>query len=102
METLAELSGDIEQLVAIKQRDPPTRSRFIAGLFRLLSGRRATRLMRMLIKLIRRMGNLMRNIDQSREFVDYLAELHAQFKPKRNFIKLLDGVARAHAPGSKR
>jgi uncharacterized Zn finger protein len=53
------------------------------------------------IKLIRRMGNLMTNIDQSREFGDYLAELHAQFKPKRNFIKLLDGVARAHATGLK-
>ena len=44
----------------------------------------------------------MRNLDQSREFADYLAELHAQFKPKRNFIKLLDAVARAHATGSKR
>lgn len=54
------------------------------------------------IKLIRKIGNLMRNIDQSREFSDYLAELHAQFKPKRNFIKLLDGVARAHATGSRR
>ncbi len=54
------------------------------------------------IKLIRKIGNLMRSIDQSREFADYLAELHAQFKPKRNFIKLLDGVARAHATGSRR
>ena len=54
------------------------------------------------IELIRKMGNLMRNIDQSRKFADYLAELHAQFKPKRNFIKLLDAVARAHATGSKR
>jgi uncharacterized Zn finger protein len=54
------------------------------------------------IKLIRKMGNLMTNIDQSRKFADYLAELHAQFKPKRNFIKLLDAVARAHATGSRR
>jgi uncharacterized Zn finger protein len=54
------------------------------------------------IKLIRKIGNLMRNTDQSREFADYLAQLHAQFKPKRNFIKLLDAVARAHATGSKR
>jgi uncharacterized Zn finger protein len=54
------------------------------------------------IKLIRKMGNLMTNIDQSREFGDYLAALHAQFKPKRNFIKLLDEVARAHVAGSKR
>lgn len=54
------------------------------------------------IALIRKMGNLMRNIDRSREFGDYLAELHAQFKPKRNFIKLLDEVARVHVAGSKR
>jgi len=54
------------------------------------------------IKLIRKMGTLMTNIDQSREFADYLAELHAQFKPKRNFIKLLDAVARTHATGSRR
>lgn len=54
------------------------------------------------ITLIRKMGNLMRAIDRSREFGDYLAELHAQFKPKRNFIKLLDAVARSHATGSRR
>jgi uncharacterized Zn finger protein len=54
------------------------------------------------ITLIRKIGNLMKNIDRPREFADYLAELHAQFKPKRNFIKLLDGVARTHATGSKR
>lgn len=53
------------------------------------------------IELIRKMGNLMRNMGQSRVFADYLAELHAQFKPKRNFIKLLDAVARAHATGTK-
>jgi hypothetical protein len=34
---------------------------------------------------------------QSRQFGDYLAELRVQFKPKRNFIKLLDGVARSAA-----
>lgn len=28
---------------------------------------------------------------QPRQFGDYLAELRAQFKPKRNFIKLLGG-----------
>jgi len=54
------------------------------------------------IMLIRKIGNLMRSIEQSREFGDYLAELHAQFKPKRNFIKLLDAVARAHVTGSRR
>jgi hypothetical protein len=28
------------------------------------------------------------------EFADYLAELRIRFKPKRNFIKLLDEVSR--------
>lgn len=45
------------------------------------------------IKLIRKMGGLMKAQSQSRRFGDYLAELRVQFKPKRNFIKLLDGVA---------
>jgi hypothetical protein len=35
--------------------------------------------------------------EQSIEFADYLANLRAHFKPKRNFIKLLDGVARSAA-----
>ena len=45
------------------------------------------------IKLIRGVGRLMRAQDQSRPFSDYLAELRVQFKAKRNFIKLLDGLA---------
>lgn len=47
------------------------------------------------IKLIRRVGGLMKIENQSRQFDDYLVELRAQFKPKRNFIKLLDGVVRS-------
>ncbi len=50
------------------------------------------------IKLIRTVGGLMKAQHQSRQFGDYLAELRVQFKPKRNFIKLLDGVARSVAP----
>ena len=46
-------------------------------------------------KLIRKVGGLMKTQSQSRQFSDYLAELRVQFKPKRNFIKLLDGVARS-------
>lgn len=49
------------------------------------------------IKLIRKVGGLMKVQNQSRQFGDYLAELRLQFKPKRNFIKLLDGVARSAA-----
>lgn len=49
------------------------------------------------IKLIRKIGGLMKTQNQSRQFGDYLAELRVQFKPKRNFIKLLDGVTRSAA-----
>ncbi|WP_287695069.1 cryptochrome/photolyase family protein [Accumulibacter sp.] len=48
-------------------------------------------------RLIRKVGRLMKALDQSRDFGNYLAELRLQFKPKRNFIKLLDGVARPTA-----
>jgi len=47
------------------------------------------------IKLIGKMGGLMKTQNQLPQFADYLAELRVRFKPKRNFIKLLDGVARA-------
>ncbi len=47
------------------------------------------------IRLIRKIGGLMTAQNQSRQYGDYLAELRVQFKPKRNFIKLLDGVARS-------
>ncbi len=49
------------------------------------------------IKLIRKTGGLMKAQQQSPQFGDYLAELRVRFKPKRNFIKLLDGVARSTA-----
>ena len=49
------------------------------------------------IKLIRKLGGLMKMLNQSRQFGDYLAELRVQFKPKRNFIKLLDDVVRSTA-----
>ncbi|WP_298158065.1 DUF6880 family protein [Ferrovum sp.] len=47
------------------------------------------------IRLIRKVGGLMKALNQLRSFGDYLTELRIQFKPKRNFIKLLDGVARS-------
>lgn len=46
------------------------------------------------VRLVRRIGGLMTAQNRLRAFGDYLAELRLQFKPKRNFIKLLDGVAR--------
>jgi uncharacterized Zn finger protein len=45
-------------------------------------------------KPIRKAGKLMKAQGHSRQLSDYLAELHVQFKAKRNFIKLLDGMAR--------
>jgi len=45
-------------------------------------------------KLIGKVGGLMAAQNQSPEFADYLAALRQQFKPKRNFIKLLDAVMR--------
>ena len=47
------------------------------------------------IRLVRKVGGLMQALNQTWQFGDYLAELRVQFKPKRNFIKLLDGVARS-------
>lgn len=44
------------------------------------------------VKLIRKIGGLMKAQHQSQPFADYLAELRVQYKPKRNFIKLLDRV----------
>jgi hypothetical protein len=44
------------------------------------------------VVLIRTVGQLMARLGQAPLFVVYLSELRATFKPKRNFIKLLDGV----------
>jgi uncharacterized Zn finger protein len=45
------------------------------------------------IELIRRMARIMTLQKQHHELGDYLAELRFRFKPKRNFIKLLDDTA---------
>jgi uncharacterized Zn finger protein len=45
-------------------------------------------------KLIRKIGVLLKALKQTATWGDYLAELRVRFKPKRNFIKLLDGVIR--------
>lgn len=43
---------------------------------------------------VRKIGSLLKAMRRSSEFGDYLAELRVQFKPKRNFMKLLDDIAR--------
>ncbi|WP_313954055.1 DUF6880 family protein [Accumulibacter sp.] len=47
------------------------------------------------VRLVRKIGSLMAAQNRLRAFADYLAELRLQFKPKRNFIKLLDDVVRS-------
>lgn len=47
------------------------------------------------VRLVRKIGSLMAAQNRLRAFGDYLAELRLQFKPKRNFIKLLDDVVRS-------
>ena len=47
------------------------------------------------ITLIGRAGRLMKSQQRSAQLTNYLAELRVRFKPKRNFIKLLDGVMRS-------
>jgi uncharacterized Zn finger protein len=44
------------------------------------------------VKLIRKVGVIMNAQERNRDFGYYLAELRMRFKPKRNFIKLLDGI----------
>lgn len=46
------------------------------------------------VKLIRKVEGIMNTLQRNPEFGDYLAELRVRFKPKRNFIKLLDGVGK--------
>lgn len=45
--------------------------------------------------LIRKVGGLMKKQKQTEQFRDYVAQLRVRYKPKRNFIKLLDGIAGA-------
>jgi uncharacterized Zn finger protein len=47
------------------------------------------------VKLIRRVGELMKQQDRMPEFREYVEGLRARYKAKRNFIKLLDGVRTA-------
>lgn len=45
------------------------------------------------VGLVREMQKLMTGLGQVPQFASYVAELRLAFKPKRNFIKLLDGVS---------
>lgn len=50
------------------------------------------------VRLVRKIGGLMKAQNRSRAFGDYLAELRLQFKAKRNFMKLLDTMDRDFGP----
>lgn len=58
----------------------------------LIIGQTSNRAYEDAIRLIRRAGALLKAQNQTSRFGGYLAQLRAQFKPKRNFIKLLDDV----------
>lgn len=47
------------------------------------------------VVLIRKVGKLMAGLGQTPQFAVYVAELRVAFKPKRNFIKLLDAIGAA-------
>lgn len=111
METLAEMSGNVEELVAVKR---PLRLA-LAGQLETSRPEDAIVIYRSVVpdivteaknssyeegmKYVRRIGELMKKLGQSRPYADYLAELHVAFKPKRNFIKLLEAeVRRLAAP----
>jgi hypothetical protein len=46
------------------------------------------------VRLIGKAGEIMNSQKRNREFDDYIAELRARFKAKRNFIKLLNEVGK--------
>ncbi len=46
------------------------------------------------VKLLRKICELMGRLDRETEFEDYLAALRVEYKRKRNFIKLLEGIER--------
>lgn len=50
------------------------------------------------VRLVRKIGGLMKAQNRLCAFGDYLAELRLQFKPKRNCMKLLDTVDRDFGP----
>lgn len=47
---------------------------------------------------LRKVGQLMAGLGQTPQFAVYVAELRVTFKPKRNFIKLLDGMKASSVP----
>ena len=44
------------------------------------------------IRLIKKVGGLMKQLGQDKEFAEYVSFLRIKYAPKRNFIKLLDKV----------
>jgi hypothetical protein len=44
------------------------------------------------IKMIKKIQSLMTRLGKTQAFADYVSELRVKYKPKRNFIKLLDRI----------
>ena len=49
------------------------------------------------VKLVQKIRELMARLESETEFEDYLAALRVEYKRKRNFIKLLDGIERSRS-----
>jgi len=92
-------SGQCEQRLrlSLAQALEATRGREAIGLYRQIIpevvGQTNNDAYASAVVLIRKVGQLMSVLGQSPQFGAYLGELRAAFKPKRNFIKLLDGVS---------
>jgi hypothetical protein len=86
METLARESRDLEVLVAIKSRDLslPYGYLQIAEAY--------NEACREVIGLLRKVRGLMIRLGRESEVALYVESVRAAHKPKRNFIKLLDGA----------
>jgi uncharacterized Zn finger protein len=44
------------------------------------------------IRLIKKIRELMKNLNKEKEFAEYVSSLKAKYRPKRNFIKLLNRI----------
>lgn len=83
-------------LIRLAERLAPSRPGDAVSLYRRVVGpiveETSNRAYEEAIGLIREIGGLMKKQKQTEQFRAYLADLHARYKAKRNFIKLLNDV----------
>lgn len=85
-----------DQLIALAGKLEPKRGNDAISLYRriipVIIGQTNNSAYADAVKLIRKIGDIMNAQQRDREFGCYLTDLRVRFKPKRNFIKLLDGI----------